>query len=86
MKFRGAKALRCWGVLWRSDNSLDGSTRRLMLDCGVPLTFRTRRAAREFIQKRWGYIASRPDLRAEPHGWRMPEARKVEIQLIKRAR
>jgi len=41
--------------------------------------FRTRQAAREWIKTKYGYIAERPDLQAEPHGWRMPKAVKVKI-------
>lgn len=46
---------------------------------GKPLLFFSRREARDFIRQRYGYIARRKDLRAEPHGWRMPQAVKVEV-------
>ena len=43
--------------------------------------FESRDAAREFIKSKYGYIAGspRPDLRREPHGWRMPVAVKVVV-------
>jgi len=41
--------------------------------------FENREVAREFIKLNFGYIATRPDLREEPHGWRMPVAVKVEV-------
>lgn len=41
--------------------------------------FESRDAAREFIKSKYGYIATRPDLRREPHGWRMPVAVKVVV-------
>lgn len=71
----------CWGVMWRSRNLLDGITLRLM--CGpetcAPALFRTRRAAQEWIDREYGYIRTRPDLRAEPHGWRMPIPVRVTV-------
>lgn len=70
-----------WGAEWYSRNRLDGVTRHLMFnDDGLPLLFRTRRECRAEIMKRWGYILTRPDLRAEPHGWRLPEAVRVTVE------
>lgn len=43
------------------------------------VTFATRQAARAFIRDRYGYIATRPDLRAEPHGWRLPIPVRIKI-------
>ena len=85
-----------WGILWRSDNRLDGTRRELLGDITAPhgdghpvvrpagvaqaaLTFRTKRAAQAFIRDRYGYIAKRPDLRCEPHGWKMPVPVRVKI-------
>lgn len=48
-----------------------------------PVLFRTRREAQLFIAKEYGYLRHRPDLRAEPHGWRMPKAVKVEVTLTR---
>ena len=85
-----------WGILWRSDNRLDGKREHLVGqitaphgdghpivkpagDAQVTLTFKTKRAAVDFIKARFGYIAKRPDLRAEPHGWKMPVPVRVRI-------
>ena len=74
--------MKLWGIMWRSDNRLDGKTRRLQhVPEKWPTVFRTRREAREFIEKRWGYIRTRPDLRKEPHGWKIPIPVKVELGL-----
>jgi hypothetical protein len=70
-----------WGVQWYSVNRLDGITRRLIWGGGLPLLFRTRKDARDYVAERYGYIRHRPDLRAEPHGWRVPRAVRVEVTL-----
>jgi len=67
-----------WVVWWASHNRLDGWKRFILWD-DDPRLFRTRREAREFIEQRYGYIRNRADLRAEPHGWRVPRAVKVEV-------
>ena len=68
-----------WAAEWYSKNLLDGERRHIInLNC-LPALFRTRRECRAFIKEKYGYIAERPDLRVEPHGWRMPQAVKVEI-------
>ncbi len=71
-----------WGAQWRSENRLDGKREHLIntVDC-LPALFRTRAETRAFIEKRYAYIAKRPDLRAEPHGWKMPRAVKVFVVL-----
>jgi hypothetical protein len=38
-----------------------------------------------YAEEKWGYIKKRDDLRAEPHGWRMPRAVRVTVT-IKKAR
>ena len=77
------KWVKAWGVKLRSQNNLDGKTEHL-LGCAseavqtVRLSgyrtaaFKTRQQAREYIDNHYGYIKLRPDLRAEPHGWKMP--------------
>lgn len=66
-----------WAGQWYSRNRLDGVTRYLLYDNCLPVLFRTRREIREYIEKRYGYIKDRKDLRVEPHGWRLPRAVKV---------
>lgn len=68
-----------WGVLWRSKNSLDGTTEHIMCDGGLPKLFRTRKQARQWIDAEYGYIMRRPDLRAKQHGWRLPLAVRVVV-------
>lgn len=71
-----------WGVLWRSENKLDGGKREyLMWQKGQPLLFRTRREARQYINDSYGYIRDRIDLQEEPHGWKMPKAVKVKVEI-----
>lgn len=69
-----------WGLQWYSRNQLDGERRYLLWDGPAkPLLYRTRREARADALKRYGYIKSREDLRAEPHGWRLPIPVRVVI-------
>ena len=68
-----------WGILWHSENKLNGVTEHLIHKDCFPCLFHTRREARDSIQSNFGYIKNRPDLRLEPHGWRMPRPVKVKI-------
>jgi len=70
-----------WGGQWYSRNRLDGVTRHLLYDNCLPVLFRTRRECREYIEREYGYIKDRKDLRGEPHGWRLPKAVKVGVVL-----
>lgn len=45
------------------------------------MVFRTREAARAHIRKHYSYITKRPDLRREPHCWRVPRAVKVRVEV-----
>ena len=73
-----------WAILRRSDNNLDGYTEWLAGDweygnyLGVKL-FHTRREARKWCQDRHGYIKNRPDLLAEPHGWKPAKVVRVSV-------
>jgi hypothetical protein len=72
-----------WGALWRSENALVGVTEYLLLEGpGNPMLFVTRKATREWITAKYGYICQRSDLRAEPHGWQMPRAVRVELRVV----
>lgn len=68
-----------WGGLWHSENKMDGVREHLLFRDCLPVLFRTRREAREFIQEKYGYIAKRPDLQSEPHGWRVPKPVRVNV-------
>lgn len=76
---------KIWGVLWHSKNKLDGITEHLIYRNCIPVLFRTRREARIFIHKEYGYIKTRHDLRNEPHGWRLPRAVRVGLTITKEA-
>ena len=71
-----------WAAEWHSKNNLDGITRYIMNENCLPKLFRTRRACREWITRDCGYIKYRKDLRAEPHGWRLPKAVKVMVNRL----
>lgn len=74
------KEAKRWAILCRSDSRLDGKREYLEGDGnGLPRTFRTRRECREYIENRHGYLRSRPDLKAEPYGWKMPQVVKVIV-------
>ena len=70
-----------WAVLWRSDSALDGPQAHFEFEAGVPKLFHTRRDARGWVQEKYGYIKDRPDLQAEPHGWKMPLPMRVSVIL-----
>lgn len=69
-----------WGVLWRYENKLDGKRSHLLHENGLPVVFRTRRRAIDHIKDKFGYLHMRPDLKAEPHGWKMPVPIKITIR------
>ena len=75
--------MNLWAALWRSNNLLDGKSRYIIYDNYKPALFRTRRECREFIKDKYGYIAERPDLQVEPHGWMMPIPVKVKLELVR---
>lgn len=68
---------RKWGLLWHSKNRTDGLQEHLLWENGNVPMFQTRHEARQFSHKKYGYILTRPDLRQEPHGWRMPRPVKI---------
>jgi len=71
---------QCWGVLWRSKSKKSGVCQCLMFNSsGVATLFRKKRLAVEWIEKEYGFIRTRVDLRAEPNGWRMPVPVKVTL-------
>ena len=70
-----------WGAKWYSKNRLDGVVERILFHEYKPAMFPTKKEAMEFIKEKYGYIATRKDLRVEPHGWRMPKPVKLKITL-----
>ena len=49
----------------------------------MTLLFKTRAAAMEYREEKYGYIRRRADLRREPFGWQMPSIVKVAVLEIK---
>lgn len=74
-----------WAVQWHDDNRLDGCSRHLIWQPPIPRLFFTRRECRAFIEEQFGYLRERPDLRAEPHGWHMPQAVLVNVSVASAA-
>ena len=71
-----------WAVQWHSENRLDGLQRYFLWENYQPVLFLTRSEARAWIKAKLGYIAKREDLRREPHGWRVPKAIRVRVELV----
>ena len=69
-----------WAAQWRSESKRDGKDEWLIRELRIPKLFTTRKEARSWIEFVYGYIRTRPDLRAEPHGWKMPRAVKVTVR------
>ena len=67
-----------WAGEWHSKNYLD-ECRHLLYENCLPVLFRTRQECRDYINRGYGYIRDRKDLRDEPHGWRIPRAIKVNV-------
>jgi hypothetical protein len=70
---------KSWAVAWESKNSREHRSHYLWDMGQAPALFRTRALARAFADERLGYIRKRPDLRAEPYGWKMPQAVRVTV-------
>ncbi len=69
-----------WAVLFHSKNRLDGDRRDLLgAGDGIQM-FHTRREARAWANEKFGYMRKRPDLKAEPHGWK--SAKPVRVREI----
>jgi hypothetical protein len=68
-----------WAAKWSTTNELDGHREYIYIGAGTPKIFRTRQECRDFIEYEWGYIRNRPDLKREPHCWRVPKAVKVKV-------
>jgi len=74
-----------WGAFdWKPKEALaknkPGATyhsEHLVFDDGRPLLRHTRDEIRKYIERRYGYIKNRKDLRASPHFWRIPKPVRV---------
>lgn len=74
----GIYAVTRWAI-----GSVTGSSDRVIYSGGLPLLFRTRWEAREYIRENYGYILTREDLRSPPHNWRLPKAIKVSVNIVR---
>jgi len=83
-----------WAIKMRSENRLDGKREWFLGRYVLPITacptqldghktavFRTRKVARQFVNDTYGHLRDRPDLRAEPHGWKPPHIVRVNIEI-----
>ena len=82
----GAEEFTCWAVVQIRDNKTDGYRENFARCRNAerqpgPKLFRTRAKARKWRDEIFGYIRNRPDLKAEPHGWRLPQVRKICVKL-----
>ena len=66
-----------WGLLWQSRTQRGVYREHLMFQDGRFLMFQDRKHARAYAAEKYGYIKRRPDLRCEPHGWKMPQPVKL---------
>lgn len=86
--------LTYWAAVSYEHNTLDGDRVRPRLfwwrspkvEHGkVLMMFETRRACRAWIKEEFSYIGKRPDLRKEPHCWRVPKTVKVTVAVSEAA-
>lgn len=75
------RKVKRWAILWRANSKLDGHQEYFMWNLECPYLFMTRREARKWIEDNYAYIRTRRDLKAEPHGWKMPKAMQVNVIL-----
>jgi hypothetical protein len=76
-----------WAAVSDETNKLDGRKRRINLynriiaaeEGRAFMLFKTREQCRRWIKETWGYLQHRPDLREEPHCWRVPRPRRVTM-------
>ena len=71
-----------WAPQWNEYTESAGRQRHIMWDKGMPLLFHTRRECRAWITRHYDFIRTRADLRAEPHGWRLPRAVRVNVSIV----
>ncbi len=75
------KSATRWGLLWHSKNRKNGVSECIIYRNCVPALFVTRREARNYAKRRYGYIKTRTDLRGEPWGWRMPRPVRLTVSV-----
>jgi hypothetical protein len=65
-----------WGALWRAH----GESYLCYENC-MPVLFRTRAGARQWIDEKYGYIRERKDLQVAPHFWKIPIPVVVKVEI-----
>ena len=78
-----------WGIKRRENGCLQGRFGQDMpttvpdcLEAYTTMAFKTRAQARLHIEDYYGYIRTRPDLRAPPNNWKMPVPVRVKIEVM----
>ena len=79
--FIGLESAIRWGVRWRKTGIIPSEY--IVYENSLPVLFRTRAEARAWIDKRYGYIRRRKDLRNWPHSWRIPQPIRVKVVEVK---
>lgn len=69
-----------WAIRHRSVSRLDGERIHFDYDAASPRLFRSRAAARRYIEEHFAYFRC-ADLKAEPHGWKFPQAVPVNVSV-----
>lgn len=70
-----------WALIAGYKNKLDGTINCFICEYCQPKLFSTRKDAREYANRKYGFIKTRKDLREEPHGWRFSRVVKVRIEI-----
>lgn len=78
-----------WAIRWRTADweallgkFYDGPDKYDIPDCVdgyTVMVFSSRKKAREFVKRHFGYIKDRPDLKGPPHNWKTPKVVKVMV-------
>ena len=68
--------------LWGAMDTHNGKSHLCRVNC-APVLFLTRKGCRWWIEERYGYIRTRPDLRRPPHNWRVPRAVRVTVEVAR---
>ena len=80
LKARRCQQINKWGLFWwcpkkalaRNKPGVTHYSEHLEFRDCRPIIFQTRKEAREYAEKKYGYIKTRKDVREFPHFWRMP--------------
>ena len=80
MSGRLRRSRLAWGIKWVSDPPLDGHKEYIIGGAfGEQAAFATRREARAYRDKRYGYIREREDLKRPPHCWKLPQVVRIKM-------